>query len=63
MEDEQTMNEQDWRAVETMVLSGLDIEALCAVFPGFDTEAIKRVYESVKGVTEAERVPVKLNCS
>ncbi len=57
------MNEQDWRAVETMVLSGLDIEALCAVFPGFDEEAIRRVYESVKGVTEAERVPVKLNCS
>ena len=57
------MNEQDWRAVETMVLSGLDIEALCAVFPGFDPEAIRRVYESVKAVTEAERVPVKLNCS
>ena len=57
------MNEQDWRAVETMVLSGLDIEALCAVFQGFDEEAIRRVYESVKGVTEAERVPVKVNCS
>ncbi len=57
------MNEQDWRAVETMVLSGLDIEALCAVFPSFDQEAIKRVYESVKGVTEAERVPVRVNCS
>ena len=63
MEDEQTMNEQDWRAVETMVLSGLSLEALCTVFPGFDPEAIKRVYESVKGVTEAEKVPVKLNCS
>ena len=57
------MNEQDWRAVETMVLSGLDIEALCAVFPGFDPEAIKRVYESIKGVTELDRVSVKLNCS
>ena len=57
------MNEQDWRAVETMVLSGLDIEALCAVFPSFDPEAIKRVYESVKGVIETERVPVKVNCS
>ena len=57
------MNEQDGRAVETMVLSGLDIEALCAVFPKLDPEAIKRVYESVKGVTEAEKVPVKLNCS
>ena len=57
------MNEQDWRAVEIMVLSGLDIEALCAVFPGFDEEAIRRVYESVKGVTEPDRVPVKLNCS
>ena len=58
-----TMNKQNWRAVETMVLSGLDIEALCAVFLGFDEEAIKRVYESVKGVTEAERAPVKVNCS
>jgi len=57
------MNEQDWRAVETMALSGLDIEALCAVFPGFDPEAIKRAYESIKGVVGAERVPVKLNCS
>ena len=46
-----------------MVLSGLDVEALCAVFPGFDPEAIKRVYESVKGVTGEERVPVKPNCS
>ena len=57
------MNEQDWRAVETMVLSGLDIETLCAVFPSFDPEAIRRVYESVKGVTEADRAPVKVNCS
>ena len=57
------MNEQDWRAVETMVLCGLDLEALCAVFPGFDTEAIRRVYESVKGVIEADRAPVKVNCS
>ena len=48
------MNDQDWRAVETMVLSGLELEVLCAIFPGFDPEAIKRVYESVKGVTEAE---------
>ena len=63
MGGEDTMNEQDWRAVETMVLSGLDVEALCAVFPSFDPEEIKRVYESVKGVTEAERAPVKLNCS
>lgn len=57
------MNEQDWRAVETMVLSGHDIEVLCAVFPGFDEEAIKRGYESVRGVTEPDRAPVKLNCS
>lgn len=57
------MTEQDWRAVETMVLSRLDMEALCAVFPGFDPEAIRRVYESVKGVTEAERAPVRVNCS
>ena len=57
------MNEQDWRAVETMVLSGLDIEALCAVFPKFDEEAIKRVYESVKAVREPEKAPVRVNCS
>ena len=63
MRGEAIMNEQDWRAVETMVLSGLDIEALCAVFPGFDPVAISRVYESVKAVREAERAPVKLNCS
>ena len=61
--NEADINEQDFRAIETMVLSGLDLEALCAVFPSFDPEAIKRVYESVKGVTEAERVPVKVNCS
>lgn len=63
MGGEAIMNEQDWRAVETMVLSGLDIEALCAVFPGFEPEAIRRVYESVKAVREAEKVPVKVNCS
>ena len=59
------MNEQDWRAVETMVLSGLDLEALCAIFPAFDGEALKRVYESVKGSTVV--VPadgeIKCNCS
>ena len=57
------MNEQDWRAVETMVLSGLDLEALYAVFPGFAKEAIEKVYESLRGHTEAEKVPVKVNCS
>ena len=57
------INEQDFRAIETMVLSGLDIEALCAVFPGFDPEAIRRVYESVKAVREAEKAPVRVNCS
>ena len=57
------INDQDKRAIETMILSGLSLEALCAVFLGFDEEAIKRVYESVKGVTEAERAPVKVNCS
>ncbi len=57
------MTEQDRRAVETMVHMGLDLEALCTVFPGFDPEAIKRVCESIKGVTEPERVPVKVNCS
>ena len=57
------MNEQDWRAVETMVLSGLDLEALYTVFPGFAKEAIERVYESVRGHAAAEKVPVKINCS
>ena len=60
---EATMNEQDWRAVETMVLSGLDLEALYAVFPNFAREAIKRVYETVKPVTRPEKTPVKANCS
>ncbi len=59
------MNEQDYRAVETMVLSGLDLDALCRVFPAFDKDALRMVYESVKetvakltGVTEP-----KCNCS
>ena len=67
MEGEQTtMNEQDWRAVETMVLSGLTPEALYAIFPAFSHEAIDRVYESVKGSTEAGRgltEGLKTNCS
>lgn len=57
------INEQDWRAIENMVLSGLPLEALCAVFPGFDPEEIKRAYESVKAVREAEKAPVRVNCS
>ena len=60
------MNEQDWRAVETMVLSGLTLEALYAIFPAFNHEAIDRVYESVKGVAGADRGPtegLKTNCS
>ena len=60
-----TMNEQDWRAVETMVLSGLDLEALYTIFPAFDREALKRVYDSVKGTPVAVTAgnEIKCNCS
>lgn len=59
------MNEQDWRAVETMVLSGLALEALCGIFPAFDKEALKLVYESVKGTSVAAAAgnEIKCNCS
>ena len=59
------MNEQDWRAVETMVLSGLDLEALYSIFPAFDREALKRVFESVKGSSVAVTAggEIKCNCS
>ena len=59
------MNEQDRRAVETMVLSGMGKEALYAIFPTFSHEAIDDVYESVKAVTEADKavIEVKCNCS
>ena len=59
------MNEQDWRAVETMVLSGLDLEALYAIFPAFEREALKMVYESVKGspVAVSAGGEIKCNCS
>ena len=49
------MNDQDKRAVETMVLSGMEKEALYAIFPAFSHETIDEVYESVKAVTEADR--------
>ena len=59
------MNEQDWRAVETMVLSGLDLEALYSIFPAFDREALKRVFESVKvsSVAVTAGGEIKCNCS
>ena len=57
------MNEQDWRAVETMVLSGLDLEALCAIFPAFDREALKRVYDSVKGAPVAVTAGGEIKCN
>ena len=47
------LNEQDRRAVETMVHMGLDLETLWAIFPKFDEEALRMVYESVKGNIEA----------
>ena len=57
------INNQDKRAVETMILSGMDKEALYAIFPTFSHEAIDEVYESVKAVTETDRVPTEIKCN
>ena len=63
--DSKTINEQDCRAIETMVLSGVDLEALYCLFPGFDRDALTAVYESVKAVHDGqgEAAERKLNCS
>ena len=45
------MNEQDKRAVETMILSGMEKEALYAIFPAFSHEAIDEVYESANATS------------
>ncbi len=62
---DKTINEQDCRAIETMVLSGIPLEALYSLFPGFDRDALTAVYESVKAVPDGqgEAVERKLNCS
>ena len=62
---ETTINEQDCRAVETMILSGVALEALYSLFPGFDRDALTAVYKSVKGTLEGQEsmVEPKRNCS
>ncbi len=58
------INDQDRRAIETMILSGLDLEALQGLFPRVPEEELKLIYEDVK----KEPVPedgggISCNCS
>ncbi len=58
------INDQDRRAIETMILSGLDMEALQGLFPRVPEEELKLIYESVKKAPAPEDGGgISCNCS
>lgn len=59
------INDQDRRAIETMIYSGLELKALYAVFPKISREAIENVYKDMKAdAGRLVEMPVlKCNCS
>ena len=59
------MNEQDRRAVESMTLTGMDLEALCACFPKFPKEEIEKIYNEVTNKPEdnTDSNVISVNCS
>ncbi len=58
------MNEQDKRAVEQLVMTGMSLEALYSCFPKFPKEAIEEIYKAGKSTDTAEEKPLfSVNCS
>lgn len=59
------INDQDRRAIETMIYSGLELKALYAVFPKISKETIENVYKDMKAdAGRLVEMPVlKCNCS
>ena len=58
------MNDQDRRAVESMLLCGCEKDAVYAMFPKVAKEDIDEVYAEVKGQKpEAEDTGMSINCS
>ncbi len=59
------MNEQDCRAVENMVLTGMDLEGLYACFPKFPREEIERIYVEAQIKTDEDPADtlISVTCS
>lgn len=58
------MNDQDKRAVEQMVMTGMSLEALYSCFPKFPKEVIEEIYNAGKSVdTAEEKTLFSVNCS
>ncbi len=59
-----TINDQDRRAIETMVLSGLDMETLQGLFPRVPEDELKLIYEGAKKEpVQEEGGVISCNCS
>ena len=58
------MNDQDKRAVEQMVMTGMSLEGLYSCFPKFPKEAIEEIYNKGKSNDTVEEKPLfSVNCS
>ena len=59
-----SINDQDRRAIETMILSGLEMEALQGLFPRVPEEELKLIYEGVmKEPASEDGGGISCNCS
>ena len=59
------MNKQDERAVESMCLCGLSLDAIASCFPHFPKKEIKAIYDRIKGTTKSDdnNGQISINCS
>ena len=60
------MNDQDKRADEGMARCGIDLEGLCASFPKYPRDEIKKIYNATResiGLCSAPAPEIKRNCT
>ena len=58
------MNDQDRRAIESMILCGCELESVYAMFPKVPKSDIDEIYSEVKGQKpEANDTGMSINCS
>ena len=61
------INDQDKRAIETMVQCGCDFESLCSMFPKVPKEDIIKIWNYIvdtgRNMEDSEVSKISINCS
>lgn len=61
------MDERDYRVIENMARTGMDLEDLCSTFKRFPADEIEQIYNDVKkerdAINNMGSVGIKCNCS